>query len=89
MLPISWPVSVVLAVLLSIIHLSYRIASNFHAYPTLFLDQVSFRYYSVFTVFIFSNYVQSYLLSYPIVILTNTQLIPKEAMTMKAYHFTQ
>lgn len=41
MLPISWPVSVVLAVLLSIIHLSYRIATNFHAFPTLFLEQVS------------------------------------------------
>ncbi|KAJ6645300.1 Adenylate cyclase type 2 [Pseudolycoriella hygida] len=40
MLPISWPVSVVLAVVLSIIHLSFRIASNFHAYPTLFLEQL-------------------------------------------------
>lgn len=46
MLPISWPVSVVLAVLLSIIHLSYRIATNFHAYPTLFVEQVSFYYQS-------------------------------------------
>lgn len=40
MLPISWPVSVVLAVLLSIIHLSYRIASNAHSFPILFLEQV-------------------------------------------------
>lgn len=40
MLPISWPVSVVLAVLLSIIHLSYRIASNFNAFPTLFMEQL-------------------------------------------------
>lgn len=40
MLPISWPVSVVLAVLLSIIHLTYRIASNIHAFPVLFLEQV-------------------------------------------------
>lgn len=41
MLPISWPVSVVLAVLLSIIHLSYRIASNFENFPTLFMEQVN------------------------------------------------
>lgn len=40
MLPISWPVSVVLAVLLSIIHLTYRIAANINAYPVLFLEQV-------------------------------------------------
>ncbi|KAG4070121.1 hypothetical protein HA402_013364, partial [Bradysia odoriphaga] len=40
MLPISWPVSVVLAVLLSIIHLSYRIVLNFNAFPTLFLEQL-------------------------------------------------
>ncbi|XP_037041756.1 adenylate cyclase type 2 isoform X2 [Bradysia coprophila] len=40
MLPISWPVSVVLAVLLSIIHLSYRIAFNFNAFPTLFMEQL-------------------------------------------------
>lgn len=41
MLPISWPVSVVLAALLSVIHLSYRIASNLHAFPDLFLEEVS------------------------------------------------
>lgn len=41
MLPISWPVSVVLAVLLSVIHLSYRIATNLHEFPELFLEQVS------------------------------------------------
>lgn len=40
MLPISWPVSVVLAVLLSVIHLSHRVATNAHAFPELFIEQV-------------------------------------------------
>lgn len=38
MLPISWPVSVVLAVILSVIHLGCRIASSVHDY--LFLQTV-------------------------------------------------
>lgn len=42
MLPVSWPVSVVLAVLLSLIHLSHRIASNAHAFPELFVEQVHY-----------------------------------------------
>lgn len=40
MLPISWPVSVVLAALLSLIHLSHRIASNAPGFPELFVEQV-------------------------------------------------
>lgn len=41
MLPVSWPVSVVLALILSIIHLGYRVASNFHSFPRLFFETVS------------------------------------------------
>lgn len=40
MLPISWPVSVVLAVLLCIVHIGYRILSQVHDFPPTFLPQL-------------------------------------------------
>lgn len=45
MLPISWPVSVVLAVILSIIHFGLRIALNTDDYPELFAQTVSFNFH--------------------------------------------
>lgn len=41
MMPISWPVSVVLAIMLSIVHLAYRISTNITDAPPLFVQQVS------------------------------------------------
>lgn len=41
MLPISWPVSVVLAAILSIIHFGLRIALNNGYFPELFIQTVS------------------------------------------------
>ncbi|GAB0089440.1 Adenylate cyclase [Sergentomyia squamirostris] len=41
MLPVSWPCSVVLAVILSLVHLAYRILSKFQDFPPLFLQQLS------------------------------------------------
>ncbi|XP_059607594.1 adenylate cyclase type 2 [Phlebotomus argentipes] len=41
MLPVSWPCSVVLAVILSLVHLAYRIGTNFQEFPPLFLQQLS------------------------------------------------
>ncbi|XP_055530208.1 adenylate cyclase type 2 isoform X2 [Wyeomyia smithii] len=40
MLPISWPVSVVLAVILSLVHISYRLWSGVHDLPTYFFPQL-------------------------------------------------
>ncbi|XP_040164325.1 adenylate cyclase type 2 isoform X3 [Anopheles arabiensis] len=40
MLPISWPVSVVLAVLLCIVHIGYRILSQVHDFPPTFFPQL-------------------------------------------------
>lgn len=41
MLPVSWPVSVVLAAILSIIHFGFRIALNSEHFPELFIQMVS------------------------------------------------
>ncbi|XP_055692723.1 adenylate cyclase type 2 isoform X3 [Lutzomyia longipalpis] len=41
MLPVSWPCSVVLAVILSLVHLAYRIGTNFQEFPPIFLQQLS------------------------------------------------
>lgn len=41
MLPISWPVSVVLAAILSIIHFSFRILLNTDSFPDMFIQTVS------------------------------------------------
>lgn len=41
MLPISWPVSVVLAAILSIIHFGFRIVLNSDNFPELFIQTVS------------------------------------------------
>ncbi|CAO1424898.1 unnamed protein product, partial [Diamesa serratosioi] len=40
MLPISWPVSVILAIILSILHIGYRIAVNFHEFSEFFFPQL-------------------------------------------------
>lgn len=41
MFPVSWPVSVVLAAILSIIHFSFRIVLNSGNFPELFIQTVS------------------------------------------------
>ncbi|XP_055628937.1 adenylate cyclase type 2 isoform X2 [Toxorhynchites rutilus septentrionalis] len=40
MLPISWPVSVVLAVILCLVHIGYRLWSGLHDLPTFFFPQL-------------------------------------------------
>ena len=40
MLPISWPVSVILAIILSILHIGYRIAVSFHEFSEFFFPQL-------------------------------------------------
>uniref|UniRef100_A0AAG5DS33 adenylate cyclase n=1 Tax=Anopheles atroparvus TaxID=41427 RepID=A0AAG5DS33_ANOAO len=40
MLPISWPVSVVLAVLLCIMHIGYRLLAHIHDFPPTFFSQL-------------------------------------------------
>lgn len=42
MLPISWPVSVILAVVLAFIHLGYRLGTNNLDFSSTFFQQVSY-----------------------------------------------
>lgn len=43
MMPISWPVSVVLAFILSVVHLAYRVSTNFNDSQPFFVQQVGDR----------------------------------------------
>lgn len=41
MFPVSWPVSVILAIILSILHIGYRIATNFEDLSGMFFQQLA------------------------------------------------
>lgn len=43
MMPVSWPVSVVMALVLSLVHLGFKVASDYQDFPPLFVQRVSWK----------------------------------------------